>query len=394
MTSPPDPQIFASADTVPKAPGGTFNLFPDLPPELRVKIWRLALERQRIIKLRLRNRVLMNGLIARQGDSRPKTREGEHYSAVVDGYHTLSKLFRVSRESRDVALSFYRVHLPCWLVKGARRDDAMKPGILYFNPEHYFLYINTDTGHFADFLHDLKTLHDPRGVGLLNLAIDANGLTGGFGLCTIDHTTLDPRLRASFTETLTQLHEVFFVQLQWTGRHVFGYGSGVPTHEDQQNLSFPIVTMEPNFSRLDPDPRPIGQELGKIFVNVDPRGMLYAWGRLFYNYFGGLVIPETEYRVLLSFAPIAYDVYDRQDARTWLLEEDYWVTKTSGDGESGQILGEDSKAVLESAFGFWLFPVDAFGDLPQNPNDGFMARGPRNIDLREYWPELAVVNLT
>ncbi|KAI0114177.1 hypothetical protein F4776DRAFT_326175 [Hypoxylon sp. NC0597] len=395
MASPHCARIFASTDRTSTVPLHKFNLFPDLPPELRIKIWNSALERQRIIKVRLRNRVLMNGLLARQGVARPQTREGERYSVVVDGYHALSKLFCVNRESRDAALSFYRVHLPCWFVKDATRDDAMKPGILYFNPEHDFLYINTDTGHIANFLHDLKTIHDPGGVGLLNLAIDGNGLTGGFGLCTIDHSTLDPLVRTSFIETLMQLQEVFFVQLQRTGRLVFGYKSGAPTHENNLNLSFPMFATEPNFNRLDPDPRSIGRDLGKVFVNADPRSMLYAWGRLFYNYFGGHVVPETEYRVLLAVAPLSNNVYDRRGAEMWLkLEEDDWARETSRDDQPGPIPGDDPKTAVEAAFGFWLFPVDAFGALPQNPNDRFRTEGPRYLDLREHWPELALVNLT
>ncbi|KAI0835897.1 hypothetical protein F5Y06DRAFT_274702 [Hypoxylon sp. FL0890] len=393
MASPPHARIFTSADAAPTPPLKTFGLFPSLPPELRVKIWRVALERQRIIKVRLRNRLLMDGLLARQGDAGLKTRKGERYSAVVDGYGTLSKLFRVSRESRDAALAFYRVHIPCWLVKGATRDDAMKPGTLYFNPEYDFLYVNTDTGHIAELFHDLKTIHDPRGVGLLNLAVDRGSLTGGFGLCTIDLSALNPLVKSSFTETLTQLREVFFVQVQRTGRHVFGYRSGALTPENQMNLSFPIFTMGPGFDRLDRDPRPIEQDLAKVFVNVDPRPMLHAWGRLFYNYFGGRVIPETEYRVLLTFAPFSCDIYDYRDALTWLRrEEDDWVKETSGNGKSQYVPGEGPEGVVETAFGFWLFPVDAFGPLPQNPNDRFRAERPRNPDLGEYWPELGLIN--
>ncbi|OTA54487.1 hypothetical protein K449DRAFT_417022 [Hypoxylon sp. EC38] len=395
MVAPPHcARIFASADQASAVSLIKFDLFPNLPPELRFKIWNSSLEHQRIIKVRLRNRVLMNGLLARQGVTRPKTREGERYSVVVDGYHTISKLFRVTRESRDAALSFYRVHLPCWLVKDATRDDAMKPGTLYFNPEHDFLYINTDTGHIANFLHDLKTLHDPEGVGLLNLAIDANGLTGGFGLCTIDHSTLDPPVQSSYIETLIKLQEVFFVQLQRTGRLVFGYGSGALTPTNQLNLSFPIFAMEPNFNRLDPDPRSISWDLGKVFVNADTRSMICAWGRLFYNYFGGHVVPETEYRVLLAFAPMSHNVYDRHGAETWLkLEEDDWARETSRDDQPEQIPDDDPETAVEAAFGFWLFPVDAFGALPRSPNDRFRTEGPRYLDLREYWPELALVNL-
>ncbi|KAI1139293.1 hypothetical protein F5Y05DRAFT_343634 [Hypoxylon sp. FL0543] len=390
----PRPLIFSPADAVPASPRKTFELFPSLPPELRVKIWRAALERQRIIRLRLRNRLLMDGLLARQGKAGLKTRKDECYSAVVNGYQTLSKFFRVNRESRDVALGFYRVHVPCWLVKGATRDDAMEPGTFYFNPEYDFLWINTDTGHIPEFFHDLKTIHDPSGVGLLNLAVDHAGLIASFGLCSIDPLELDPLVRKTFTEILTQLHEVFFVQIQWTGRQVFGYRNGALTPETQLNLAFPIFTVQPSFDRYGTDPRPIGRDLAKVFVNTDPRHMLHAWDRLFYDYFGGSVIPETEYRILLAYAPFSDGIYDCMDARTHLgHEEDDWVAETSRNDRFRLLPGDGPEAAAETAFGFWLFPVNAFGPLPQNPTDEFRAEQPRNIDLREYWPELALANL-
>ncbi|RYP73215.1 hypothetical protein DL769_004274 [Monosporascus sp. CRB-8-3] len=152
--------------------------------------------------------------------------------------------------------------------------------------------------------------------------------------------------------------------------------------------------MAPTFDRLHPDPRLIGRDLDKIFVNVDPRRMLYAWGRLFYDYFGGRVIPQTEHRVLLTFAPTAYDVYDYRDAEEWLQkEEDNWLKETSRDGQSAQAVGGGSEAAVGTAFGFWLFPVYAFGALPENPNHGFRSEGPRTMDLKENWPELALLNL-
>ncbi|KAH8897258.1 hypothetical protein GQ53DRAFT_837920 [Thozetella sp. PMI_491] len=394
MSFPPCNGIFTSKDAEITTPVSSFRLFDLLPAELRIKIWLQTLERQRILKVRLRNRVLMDGLLARQGDERPEERKDERYGAVVDGFQTISRLFRVSRESRDAALAFYRVCLPCWLIRGASRDAAMQPGFLYFNPEYDFLYISNDTGQVVDFLHDLKTVHDPRKLGLLNLAVDRNGLTGGGGLCTIDLASLSPPHEKSFVETLTQLHEVFFVQVQATGRHVFGLRSGAVTPEQQMNLSFPIAAMALNFNRLPQDPRPIAHDLSRVFVNSDPRSMLYAWGRFFYASFGGSIIPETEYRILLTFSPTARNLYDRQDAQEWLQrEQDTWAQETSWGGQFGSVRREDLQVTVPSAFGFWLFPVEAFGVLPANPTLVFQPDGPRTLDLTEHWPELALLDL-
>lgn len=372
-----------------------FSLFSVLPTELRLKIWHLALIKQRIIKLRLRNRLLMDGLLARQGGSRPQTHSDESYGVVIDGYQIISKLFRVNRDSRYAAMAFYRVQFPCWLVKGATKDDAMCPGTLYMNPEHDFLYISNDTGQVVDFLHDLKTAHDPLKRGLLNLAIDANGLTGIFGLSSIDLHGLDPLSRKSFTNTLTQLQQVYFVQVQATGRHVFGYRSGALTSENMLNLSFPIAAMALNFDFPRPDIRSIRRDLGKVFVNIDPRGMICAWGRLFHDWFGGNVIPETEYRVLLTFAPSTNDIYNREDAELWLQREHAtWIDETSKESESSwQVSGDSSEDVAETAFGFWLFPVQAFGPLPEKPTDIFTSERPSVMDLTEYWPDIALLDL-
>ncbi|KAK3327018.1 hypothetical protein B0T19DRAFT_420609 [Cercophora scortea] len=411
----------------------SFPTFPNLPPELRLRVWELSLSHPRIIRVRLRNRLLMDGLLARQppyplpssSDSpddshqlstsspssassappeldpptRPPSRASERYGAVVDGYQTLSKLFRVSREARSAAQSFYRVHLPCWLIRGATlrhsSSETMHPGTLYFNPDHDFLHITNDTGQVADFLHDLRTVHDPRGVGLLNLAVDGNGLTGPGGLCGIASSlaTLPPELRDSFVATLTQLREVFFLQIQHTGRHVLGYRSGAPTADNLLNLSFPILPVGPSFNRLPRDPRAAAaHDLAQVFINLDPREMLHAWRRLFHDIFGSGVVapPQTEYRVLLAFAPPqSCAVYDRRDAEEWLRrEEQMWLTETMGWAENGMGRGE------ETAFGFWLFPVEAFGELPKAVGDSLRREPPRVLDLRGSPPELGVVSLS
>lgn len=55
-------------------------------------------------------------------------------------------------------------------------------------------------------------MHDPRHVGLLNLAVDGNGLNGN-GLYQLLFSDLDSEVRSAFLETLAQLHEVWFVSI-------------------------------------------------------------------------------------------------------------------------------------------------------------------------------------
>lgn len=389
MTPPPHLQIFKPAHVTPKTHLHTFHLFSILPPELRVKIWRLALERQRIIKLCIHARYLMDALLARQGDSRPGTRTQERDGVVVEGYQTCSKLFRVSRESRDVAMAFYRVHLPCWLVMDLKGYGVMKPGTLYFNPVYDFLNVVNGTGQIVDFLHRLKTIHDPRRTGLLNLAVDENALNGGGGLCRVDLSTVEEPVKTSVVETLAQLRTVFFVQEQTTGRHVFGYGSGAPTTDNLLNRSFPIATSTLHFDRLGPDPRSIGEDLRKVFVNSDPRIMISAWRRLLRDALGDQWMPRTEQKVLLTFKRPGSKIFNHMEAKACLQDEqDMWVKETCSNGRPKLVPSEASKPPVEAAFGFWLFPTNAFGALPEGLANRSRESAPRIMDLGEYWPEL------
>ena len=212
----PHLQIFTPPDSA-STGADKFHLFAALPTEIRFEIWHLAVRRERIIQVRLRNRLTTDKLLAWKNGSRPASRQDERYCVLVNGLQTINKLFRVNWESRKAARLFYRVHVPCWMVKDATRNSAMEPGIMYFNPEYDFLRISNDTGDVAEFIHDLKAVHDPRNIGLLNLVASINDLTGPGGICTIKPSTLDLPVRKSLADTLLQLRHVFFHQLQRTG---------------------------------------------------------------------------------------------------------------------------------------------------------------------------------
>jgi hypothetical protein len=169
-------------------------------------------------------------------DSIASTSKSERYRAYINGYQVLSKLFWVSSEAREAASAFYRVPIPCWLKLGETyagfpTETAPGPyagfpmertGILYFNPEYDFLYISSEVwveNTLVDFLYHLRTIYDPHHIGLLNLAVDINGLNAN-NLYQLEPLVLDPRVRAAFVETLTQLQEVFFVSRQAVGRQI------------------------------------------------------------------------------------------------------------------------------------------------------------------------------
>jgi hypothetical protein len=144
MSSKPHLQIFNASRTT-YCKELNFHHFPLLPKELRMKIWRHPLQRQRIIKVRLIAEKLFHPEQAttQETESTTPNRKVERYRAYVNGWQTLSKFMRANREAREAALEFYRVHLPCRLSYEETVIESVPPnGILYFNPEYDFLHIS------------------------------------------------------------------------------------------------------------------------------------------------------------------------------------------------------------------------------------------------------------
>lgn len=420
MSTPPHLQIFTPVRTA-HDDEPNFHPFPRLPGELRRKIWRYSLQRQRIIKLNL----IVKGQLEQAPESTDSASLKVHYRAFVDSYQVLSKLLRVSCESREAALEFYRVKIPCTFSGGGRagfwdaeanaRATTMKErsGTFYFNPEYDFFHIGTESSlqpvkdTLVEFLYHLKTTYDPRHVGLLNWALDLNTLNGNdFYLLQPSH--IDAEVKAAFVETLAQLQEVFFVSTPRGGRHILGWRSGIPTSETILNRSFPIVTMTPTFERLQRDPRPIDQDLKQVFVGTwDQRDAIVLWQKLLTKW--GVSAPRIEYRFCLAFEP-STEIYAHTCARNYLQkEDDAWngveipeEEKTDFSrrmpvgADHEKYKNEDLKKAVRPAFGFWLFPVDALGLLQEegvSKEEGYISRPKALLDMSEHWPELGLSSL-
>jgi hypothetical protein len=92
------------------------------------------------------------------------------YHSIIGGDRLYSKVFRVNKESRTAGLQVYRGQLPCRFARsgwGDRTAFSKAAAVLYFNTEHEFLHTGGMTAEhdFADFLHRMKTEHDPLRVG-------------------------------------------------------------------------------------------------------------------------------------------------------------------------------------------------------------------------------------
>jgi hypothetical protein len=155
MSPPPHLQLFNSFKTTHEE--SALTVFPSLPAELRLKIWRHCIERERLITVYF---TYPFNIPARQTDTQVAEStgngNGDHYRIAVDGYQLLSRLLRVNREAREAALAFYQVHLPCELILPGDSEwrPRTKPGILYFNPGQDFLRSISEP-HLQDTLVDL-----------------------------------------------------------------------------------------------------------------------------------------------------------------------------------------------------------------------------------------------
>ena len=389
----------------------TFPLFTALPKELRTKIWRYALRRQRIIHLQINNQ---RGKTASEAAENPDSvKNGELYFTVVGGGQLLSKFFHVNKESREEVSKFYRVHLPCRFVSGTIQEGSASHGTLYLNPEWDILYISAEwpaKGTLIAFIYRLKTIYDPRHVGLLKLAIDGNGLTGN-DINGVQPLEVKSEIRSAFMETLTQLREVWIVSTPVVGRQIVGPLSGFGTAGAIFNRAFPILSTSPTFERLPRDPRSISKDLENTSGLGSSRDALQYWLRLLKKW---QISPQKlTYRFFLAFDPRMTEgnISDQVSAKAWLQkQEDQW----NGQGPSDGFLPKDVKAkwpvgahderyrnedlenAVRPAFGFWLFPLEALGRIGE---DGLLVdgetrpRGEMFKDMREHWPELGLLSL-
>ena len=363
-----------------------------------------------MIRLRINNQ---RGKTASQaGENLDSLVNGERYFTVVDGSQLLSKLLRVNKESREEALKFHRVRLPCRFTGGATKEGPASHGTLHFNPEWDFLYICAEwpaEDTLVAFLYRLKTIHDPRHVGLLNLAIDGNGLSGN-DIYGVQPSDVDSETRSAFVETLTQLREVWFVSTPVVGRQIVGPLSGFGISGVMFNRSFPIVTTLSTFERLPHDPRPISQDLENVSGLGGSRDVLHYWLQLLKKW---QISPRgIDYRFFLGFDPriVGGSISDQVSAKTWLQkDEDQWNGNGPGDGflkdkevkwpvgaHDEKYRNEDLGKAVRPAFGFWLFPLEA---LARIDGDGLLVdeeprpRGEMFRNMTEHWPELALSSL-
>lgn len=370
---------------------GEFHLFSQFPLDVRCAIWEQALSHERLICVYL--------------DPPGDWGEGptpKDYVVVLSQRQIISKLFRVNKESRSCASRFYRVQLPCIYEYWGHPEEN---GTLYFNPELDTLLIS-GIEYLVKFAHDLW-VHDPRHVGLLNMALDDPEVRPLY-----THEKTNDRLR----EVVSRLRRVMFPFMQIDSNKLRRVRLPVTKNGLKPLFYRPIMSAAPIFHRQ-PDPRPIQAELRQVFVGArDPRVLIHEWISLVAA-MGAQ--QDIEYRFMVTFENGGPEIRNRENALRFIQEEDKkWKERLRVPWKKvcqpGWLLNaieetcQDANLIPQPVMGFWLFPIECLGPLPPLSKDpGTRYQGPwvfdrvtkkgkrpgchiTKVNMSEYWPELCV----
>ncbi|GKT42441.1 uncharacterized protein ColSpa_02622 [Colletotrichum spaethianum] len=430
---PRRPHLELFNPALPPTGHGSFTVFPQLPAEIRLLIWKHALQRHRMVHVILEKQVkkgngneaktaerysLLNGL------DRPIS--GNHYNVVVVTRHALlpENIMVVNKEARETVLAFYAVRIPCHLKPSVETKSKVRPkrSILRLNMDWDYVRVSAENAPllFFDFLHDLRA-YDPQGSGLRHLVIEDNYFRIA-EMASPMSANLDTRALAAFRATLTKLKTIWFKNtppygrtldvLTWMRVNVFNYG-------------FPVF---PTFTFFDPplpDPRDVSRDLQKIGGSVcDWRERPLGW-RMMLRKLGIRPEdvegnPDIDVRMMIAMDR-EKDIRTRGDAARVLHEEDFnWLRLQwwfrgwdfpqpggGGDRPAGcfatasglrpTLPDLDGPEVLAAAprpaLGFWLFPVEAFGEISEDKHASLWTRPKGIFDLSSHWPDLAMVDV-
>ena len=390
----------------------TFWPFPRLPVELRTKIWTECIPTQRFVRVVLDNDSL---------DKFPElyTTKNE-LGNIISGcpYRMLAAgsaewapqtLIRVNHEAGSVFRRIRRVRIPL-PVKGG--DGSLKS--LYISPENDTVWVTIQQNSrpeplLVSFLHDLVA-YDAEGIGVVHLAFGSN-VNEQTMLANLDPSHLQLPARQSLTKLLSSSLQTVYPVI-WPGCNgrcmlgLFSWIYGPFLH----NRSLPMFSVTESYTRLERDPRPIQADLRNVAVGTDPRWQVFLWNRFKAN-FG--VKRHIDMRYILSAGshlppPMGGGSAPPMGSRGLfgdLLQkyDDIWEEWTAKLGlhTGGDLLSKDEyeaqRTSLPQAAGFWSFPPEAFGEVPDINDEKYIGAEwwthKRVKDLSEFHPEIWVFNL-
>ncbi|GKT96176.1 pectinesterase precursor [Colletotrichum tofieldiae] len=431
--TPRRPHLELFNPALPKTDHRRFTIFAKLPTEIRLLIWKHALQRHRMLYVVLETQAKRGAGTKAKAAERysllnalGRSVSGTHYNVVVLNRHALlpENIAMVNKEARGTVLAFYSVQIPCHHKPIVDSKSKLRPPkhVLRLNLDWDYLRVSAENAFllFFDFLHDLRA-YDPQGRGLQHLVMEDSCFRIA-EVSSLSSTHLDARALAAFTATLTNLKTIWFKSTPHDGRalDVLTWMS-----VNAFNYSFPVF---PTFTFFDPplpDPRNISRDLQRVGGSVsDWRERPLGW-RLLLRKFGIRPedvegSPDVDVRMMIATSR-EEDIRTREDAARVLHEEDFdwlrlqwwfrgWDSPQPGGGgdrpagcfttASGMRPGlpeidgpEVLAAAPRPALGFWLFPVEAFGEICEDKDPSLWTRSRGIFDLSSHWPDLALVDV-
>ncbi|KAH7466362.1 hypothetical protein FOMA001_g16290 [Fusarium oxysporum f. sp. matthiolae] len=427
-----DPQVKPSGRLPsllnPKFPisNATFHLFPNLPTELRQMIWEQSLTCERYITVELCTVDDTTGKLRRNGSYGKAWPVPKPYRLLFHYPPKPSALFSTSVESRASAQRFYRIVLPCFYVTESpsiidslqiseqndqrnpqgivlshigprrKRPQALIPGTLSFNPELDTLEI-MGLPQFTNFANDVWN-HDPRNIGLCHVALLLRPRLLGYRIPHLpDYASSEDQLR----QVIARLRSVTFVY--YTNVDTVTHTSLAHRRCLLQNRCLlPVAWATGSFSRQQ-DPRLIGQEVFHS-VHFDLWSMedfdkpYQTWMELAEKL--RVTTPcafKIAYTTNRSKSPIRCEsdavAYLNSESERWEQQLNKWEASQQEQAwRDPKETKRQSNGAVETAIGFWTFPIEPHGQFSRDYN---RPKGGRRCfdDLSASRPELCLFDL-
>ncbi|CAG9982869.1 unnamed protein product [Clonostachys byssicola] len=404
----------------------SFHLFPKLPTEIKLQIWKTAfVSRRRLITIRLTDpsateHVDPYGSYEETVGStdfvdfnlwhdKPSPCHQETWKVSIDQKPRRNPLMQISRECRQLAKHQFRLPL-C----SNTASDLPQP-TLWLDPENDYIFIaqfDVPTPTFISFINHMRH-SDPRGAGILHIAFDSRCRDSLRGLEALSReATLATNTLKTFQEAVFRLKSVWFIHLLGAdSRIMVGPLSGTSNTAMGLNRSIPIFPHAVEFDLFTPDPRPIQASLRGQTVWNDPKKPVEAWLRM--ERVLGLdrqkvgeaaSVSSTESISTIShilamsgrkglISDAYFDVRCSQTMDLALRIEQESIDQMADRGGYFEVIREmepvESKENLLSAAGFWIFPEGTFDTLFENPR----YEGKAYQDLTGHQPSLGLFEL-
>ncbi|KAF5548755.1 hypothetical protein FNAPI_8195 [Fusarium napiforme] len=300
--------------------------------------------------------------------------------------------FGTNAESRAAACRFYRVHLPCYSAKGSQLHA---PGTFWFNPELDTLEF-PGFEHFTTLANDLWR-HDRKKKGLRNVSFSIDGKSNFLFHCFYKGAASSDQLRQAVgrLEHVTFIHYSLPRVMLAFARNSFCYTKRSLPFVYPRSL--PVAGATGSFSRQQ-DPRPIEDNVleSVSFAAFPGFGrMALDWRNWFQELRAGRpCVFRFAYAADECQKPFITDEasameYLKDEGKKWQESFDWEIRiHPTNPWRSGYTIPEQIDSGLETAFGFWTFPLE-----PQGPFANPPASRKAVYDLSAYRPELCVFHL-